>query len=392
MKKRVYLDHNATSPVDPQVLEEMMPYFTERYGNPSSIHSMGKIAREAVEEARENVANLLGAKSTEVIFTGGGSEGNNLALKGMRNSIKEDKIHIVTSAVEHHAVLNTVNYLEEWGDDVSYIGVDKKGRLDISGLTEEITDETRIISIMYANNETGTIFDIPEILKTVKSHTDGGVIFHTDAVQAAGKIPIDVTRDGIDLLTISGHKMGAPKGIGALYIRRGLKPVPLIHGGHHEFNFRAGTENVPGIVALGTAAKIAREHIIENGKRIKKLRDKLEREIIKRLDNVYINGDIEHRLPNTTNLSFGYIEGEGILLNLDLEGISVSSGSACTSKDLTISHVLAAMDVDRVIAQGAVRFSLGPATTEDDIDYVIEKIVPIINRLRELSPLYSKQK
>ncbi len=391
MSRVVYLDYNATSPVLPEVKEAMMPYFCERYGNPSSLHTLGRDAKRAVEEARESVAKLLGAESSEIIFTSGGSESDNLAIKGYVESLSEMKnIHIITSAVEHHAVINTVSYLEEKGLDVSYVGVDEKGRLDIGELAEEITEDTKIVSIMYANNETGTIFDIPKVASAIRKNGTDEIVFHTDAVQAAGKIPLDVKRDSIDMLSISGHKIGAPKGIGALYVRKGLVPKPQIHGGHHESNLRAGTENVPGIVGLGEAARVAISHMEKNSERLKLLRDRLEDGITKRVGHVYINGDIDNRLPNTSNMSFEYIEGEGLLLNLDMEGIFVSSGSACTSNDFTISHVLSAMGVDRMLGQGSVRFSLGDGTKEDDIDYVIEKIVPIVSRLREISPLYPR--
>lgn len=391
MSRMVYLDYNATSPILPEVKEAMMPFFCERYGNPSSLHRLGRDARGAVEEARESVAKLLGAEPSEIIFTSGGSESDNLAIKGYVESLIEKKnIHIITSEVEHHAVINTVSYLEEKGLDVSYIGVDKKGRLDIGELTESITEDTKIVSIMYANNETGTIFDVPKIVEVIRKNGCDEIVFHTDAVQAAGKIPLDVKGKGIDMLSISGHKIGAPKGIGALYVRKGLRPKPQIHGGHHESNLRAGTENVPGIVGLGAAAKVAMAHMVKNAKKLKSLRDRLEDGITKRVKNVYINGDRDNRLPNTSNMSFKYIEGEGLLLNLDMEGIFLSSGSACTSNDFTISHVLSAMGVDRMLGQGSVRFSLGDNTQEDDIDYVIEKIGPIVSRLREISPLYPR--
>ena len=391
MSRVIYLDYNATSPVLPEVKEAMIPYFCEKYGNPSSLHRLGRDAKRAVEEARESVAKLLGAEPSEIIFTSGGSESDNLAIKGYVESLSEKKnIHIITSAVEHHAVINTMGHLEDKGLDVSYVGVDEKGRLDIGELTEEITEDTKIVSIMYANNETGTIFDIPKIVEAVRKNGGNQIVFHTDAVQAAGKIPLDVKKQDIDMLSISGHKIGAPKGIGALYIRKGFMPRPQIHGGHHESNLRAGTENVPGIIGLGAAARVAMDHMAQNAEKLKNLRDKLEDGIIKTVDHVYINGDKDNRLPNTSNMSFEYIEGEGLLLNLDMEGIFVSSGSACTSNDFTISHVLSAMDVDKMLGQGSVRFSLGDQTQEDDIDYVIEKIVPIVSRLRKISPLYPR--
>jgi cysteine desulfurase len=382
--KRVYFDHNATSPVLPEVLEAMLPYFNTSYGNPSSAHRFGREAREAVDRARERVAALLNADPGEIVFTGGGSESDNLALKGYLDAQNGDPRHIVTSAVEHHAVVNSVDRLEELGHDVDYIGVDDRGNLDVKELEETIGENTAIASFMYANNETGVIFDIPRISSILKKN---GVVFHTDAVQAAGKIPIDVKKDGIDLLSISGHKMGAPKGVGILFVKKGIRLVPLIHGGHHESGMRAGTENVPSIVGLGMAAEISRMRLSEEMKRLSGLRDRLESGVLNTVPDVSVNGNGSPRLPNTTNLSFHYVEGEGILLGLDLEGIAVSSGSACTAGDLKVSHVLSAMHIDAVVAQGSIRFSLGPDTTEDDVDYVLSKLPPIIERLRAMSPL-----
>lgn len=385
-KRNVYLDHNATSPVLPEVLDAMMPFFTEAYGNPSSAHRYGRAAREAVDRARERVAALLNANAGEIVFTGGGSESDNLALKGYLGSLNGGSHHIITSAVEHHAVINTVDRLEQQGNDVDYIGVDDRGALDIREMEEAICENTKIASLMYANNETGVIFDIPRISSILKKNK---VVFHTDAVQAAGKISIDVQRDGIDLLSISGHKMGAPKGIGALYVKKGIKLTPLIHGGHHEFNMRAGTENVPAIVGLGMAAELSRKHLDEQSRRLARLRDRLESGILNTILDVSINGKDAPRLPNTTNISFHYIEGEGLLLSLDLEGIAVSSGSACTSGELKTSHVLSAMNIDAVVAQGSIRFSLGPETSDEDVDYVLAKLPPIVERLRSMSPLSS---
>ena len=385
-KRNVYLDHNATSPVLPEVLDAMMPFFTEAYGNPSSAHQYGRAAREAVDLARERVAALLNANAGEIIFTGGGSESDNLALKGYIDSLNGESHHIITSAVEHHAVINTVDRLEEMGNDVDYIGVDEQGALDVRELEEAICENTKIASLMYANNETGVIFDIPRISSILKKND---VVFHTDAVQAAGKISIDVQRDGIDLLSISGHKMGAQKGIGVLYVKKGIRLTPLIHGGHHESNMRAGTENVPAIFGLGMAAELSRKHLDEQSRRHARLRDRLESGILNSIPDVSVSGRGSPRLPNTTNISFHFIEGEALLLSLDLEGIAVSSGSACTSGELKTSHVLSAMNIDAVVAQGSIRFSLGPETSDDDVDYVLAKLPPIVERLRALSPLSS---
>ncbi len=389
MTKKIYLDYNATGPVLPEVLEAMLAYFTVEYGNPSSVHSLGQEAMEAVEDAREKVADLIGADPNEIIFTSGGSESDNFAIKGFIGSLKGKKAHVITSAVEHKAVLETVHFLEESGVEATYLDVDKKGKIAIDDLESAIIADTRLITIMYANNETGTIFDIPSIGKIAR---DRGIAFHTDAVQAVGKIPVNVKVDKIDMLSIAGHKMGAPKGVGALYIKSDLnpRPIPLIHGGKHEFNMRAGTINVPSVVGLGVAAEIAKNELKEKGKRLKKLRDRLEAGILERIDNVRINGDVENRLSNTSNMSFAYVEGESLMIDLDIHGICVSSGSACSSEDITLSHVLEAMGVDRVIGQGTIRFSLGYGNTEEEIDYVIETIPKIIKRLRELSPLYKE--
>jgi cysteine desulfurase len=390
MNKKIYLDYNASGPVLPEAVDAMLPYLTEDYGNPSSIHSMGEVSKVAVEKARKKVSALIGAKPDEIIFTSGGSESDNFAIKGFIQSYNEKRIHVITSTVEHSAVLETANFLETIGVEVTFVGVDKYGQLDIDSLNNAINDDTKLITLMYANNETGTIFDIKSIGKLAR---DRGIAFHTDAVQAVGKIPIDVNRDNIDMLSMSGHKMGAPKGVGGLYIKGGLnpKPTPQIHGGHHEFDMRAGTINVPSVVALGEAASIAKDKLIEKGERIRRLRDRLEAGIKERVDHIQINGDVKNRLPNTLSISFGYVEGESLMVDLDLAGIFVSSGSACASEDISLSHVLEAMDVDPIIGQGTLRFSLGDSNTEDDIDYVIETIPQIVERLRKLSPLYKKQ-
>ncbi len=383
--KRIYLDHNATSPLDKRILEAMYPYLSEKFGNASSLHSFGQEARNAVEKARESVAALLNADPSEIIFTSGGTESDNMALKGYIWKNREKGNHIITSSIEHHAVLNPLKRLEKKGFKVTYLPVDGGGRVNPDDLKQAITADTILISIMMANNEVGVIEPIEELVKIAR---EKGIAFHTDAVQAVGKIEVDVKKLGVDFLSLSAHKIYGPKGVGVLYIRKGERIEPLITGGHHERNLRAGTENVPGIVGLGEAAKIAREERIEEAERISQLRDRLEKGIMENIPHVRINGDVNNRLPNTLNVSFEYVEGESIILNLDLQGIAVSSGSACTSGSLEPSHVLLAMGVPPVPAQGSVRFSLGKDNTEEEIDRVLEVLPPIIDKLRKLSPLY----
>lgn len=387
MENFVYMDHNATTPVDKKVLEAMLPYFSEKYGNPSSIYRLAKECELAKEKAREKVANLINAKPNEIFFTGGGTEADNLAIKGICFANKEHGNHIVTSKIEHHAVLNTCKWLEKQGFDVSYIGVDKYGIVNLDELERAITDKTILISIMHANNEVGTIEPIADIANIAKTR---GIYFHTDAVQAVGKIPIDVKDLRVDLLSLSAHKLYGPKGVGALYIRRGTKIDPLLHGGHHEKNKRAGTENVPGIVGLGVAASIASEEI-KKSKDIKILRDKLENGLLDRIKDIKINGHPDKRLDGTLNLCVKYVEGEGMLLHLDHKGIAASSGSACTSGSLEPSHVLTAMGISPEIAHGSLRFSLGKENTEEEVDKVLEVLPTIVEKLRAMSPLYPKE-
>ena len=384
----VYLDNNATTRMRDEVLDAMMPYMKNIYGNASSVHQFGRTARKAIDDARAKLAALLGvASAEEVIFTSGGTEADNYAIRGVVHALKNKGNHIITSAIEHQAVLNMCKFLEKEGCKVTYLGVDKDGLINLDELRKAITDKTILITIMYANNEVGTIEPIEEIGKIAK---EKGVYFHTDAVQAVGKLPFAVKDINIDLLSMSGHKIYGPKGIGALYIRKGTKITPQIIGGHHEMNKRAGTENVAGIVGLGKAAELAKKEIAEEGK-IKDLRDYLHKGITSKIDDVKLNGHPEKRLPNTLNVSFTYLEGESIILNLDLEGIAASTGSACTSGTLEPSHVLTAMGVDPVNTQGSVRFSLGRDNTKEDMDYVIEVLPPIIKRLRAMSPLYDKK-
>lgn len=380
--KSVYADNNATTRVDPQVVEEMLPYFSDLYGNPSSMHYFGGQVEKKVVKAREQIAQLLNCDPSEIIFTSCGTESDSTAIKGTLGSYPDRK-HLVTSRVEHPAVLNLCRHLNKNGYELTEIPVDKKGNINLDDVEAAITDNTAVVSIMYANNETGVIFPIEEIGKIVKSK---GAVFHCDAVQAVGKLPLDMSRSTIDLLALSGHKLHAPKGIGALYIRKGTKLTPFIMGGHQERGRRAGTENVPYIIGLGKAAELAHVHIDDENTRVKALRDRLEQEIIKLCPNTQINGDPENRLPNTTNISFEYVEGESILLMLSDKGIAASSGSACTSGSLEPSHVLRAMGIPFTFVHGSLRLSLSRYNNEEDVDYIIEHLPPIIKRLREISP------
>lgn len=387
--RRVYLDNNATTRMREEVLEAMLPFYKDIYGNASSIHSFGRPARKAIDDARTHVAKLLGANSPEeIIFTSGGTESDNFAIRGVAQALKAKGDHIITTAIEHHAVLNTCKSLEKEGCKVTYLGVDKYGVVNLEELKKAITDKTVLITIMYANNEMGTIEPITEIGKIAKERN---VYFHTDAVQAVGKLDFKVRDMNIDLLSMSGHKIYGPKGIGAMYIGKGTKITPQIFGGHHEMGKRAGTENVAGIVGLGRAAELALKEIGEEGK-IKELRDYLYGGIVSNIEDIHLNGHPQMRLPNTLNISFTYLEGESIILNLDMEGIAVSTGSACTSGTLEPSHVLTAMGLDPVNTQGSVRFSLGRDNTKSDMDYVIGVLPPIIKKLRAMSPLYEKGK
>ena len=382
----VYLDNNATSMTAPEVVEAMGPYWTEIYGNPSSIHNFGGQVGKHVRRAREQVAALLGARPDEIVFTGGGSESDNLAIRGTVEALAGRKRHIVTSRVEHPAVRGVFHYLEKQGYHLTEVPVDRDGALDLDYLERSITPDTAIVSIMWANNETGVIFPVAKIAEMVKAK---GAVFHTDAVQAAGKVPIDMRKVPADLLTISGHKLHAPKGVGALYVRKGTKLTPLIIGGHQEGGKRAGTENVPGIVGLGTAAELAAHNLEQEANRVRKLRDRLERGLLDNCKGARVNGKL--RLPNTLNISFEYIEGESILLMLDELGIAASSGSACASGSLEPSHVLRAMGVHFTLAHGSIRFSLSRYTTAAEIDYVVEHMPSIVDRLLEISPFTDQE-
>ena len=385
---QIYLDYNATSPVRPEVLEVMLPFYKEQFGNPSSVHWAGRQVSGALEKAREQVASLINASPAEIVFVSCGSEGDNMAIKGSLDPLKEKGNHIITTTVEHPAVLETCEALEKDGYEVTYLPVSKDGQLDLADLEKAITDKTILISIMWANNETGNLYPIEEIGKIAKKYN---IRFHTDAVQAVGKVPVDVQKANLDLLVISGHKIGAPKGVGAIYIRRGTRMKNFMHGGHQERNRRAGTQNVAGIVGLGKACEMAADELDDYYKRVRSLRDRLEDGVLSQVPDIKLNGtpDRDDRLPNTLNVSFAYIEGESLLLNLDMFGIAASSGSACTSGSLEPSHVMGAMCVEVTLAHSSTRFSLGPETTEKEIDKVLEVLPATVQRLRDMSPLYN---
>ncbi len=382
--KTVYVDNNATTQVAPEVVEVMLPYFSELYGNPSSMHFFGGQVQKQVNEAREKVADFLGAESSEIVFTSCGTESDNAAILGTLDSYPE-KRHLITTRVEHPAVGNVSTYLGRKGYRVTELSVDREGRLDLDELRESITDETTLVTIMYANNETGVIFPIEEIGEILKARR---IPFHTDAVQAAGKIPLNLKKLTIDMLSISGHKLHAPKGIGVLYIRKGTKFSPFLIGGHQEKGRRGGTENVPYIIGLGKACELAKKNLEEENTRIKALRDYLESRLLEKIPNTLVNGDRKNRLPNTVSVSFEYVEGESILLLLSDLGICASSGSACTSGSLEPSHVLRAMGVPFTAAHGSIRFSLSVYNTKEEMDYIIEHLPPIIQRLRDISPFW----
>jgi len=382
--RRVYLDNNATTPLLPEVFEAMRPYLCEKFGNASSIHQQGQQARAAVERAREQVAELLNCRGAEVVFTSGGTEGDNLALFGML----APGDHVITSAIEHHAVLNSCDRLQALGCSVTYLRVDGRGVVNPEDVRRALRPETKLISIMFANNETGVLQAVGEIGKIA---AEADVYFHTDAVQAAGKVLIDVKEIGCDLLTISAHKIHGPQGVGALFVKKGTLLQPLFYGGRHERSRRAGTENVPGIVGLGKAAELAHSGLTD-GKvaKIEALRDRLESTILQNIDQVAVNGGGAARTPNTANLSFECIEGEAMVIALDLKGLSVSTGAACSSGAIEPSHVLTAMGLSPDRARGSIRFSLGKQTTDEDVDFALELVPEVVARLREISPVYKK--
>ncbi|HEX8950067.1 MAG TPA: cysteine desulfurase NifS [Dissulfurispiraceae bacterium] len=385
--KPIYLDNNATTAVAPEVLEEILPYFKDLYGNPSSMHTFGGQLGIKVREARARVAALLGAEPEEIIFTSCGTESDNTAIMSALETYPQ-KRHIITTRVEHPAVYNFSKHLVRKGYRVTFVPVDGKGKLNMDTFLKALDEETAVVSIMFANNETGVVFPIEEIGTLLRER---GILFHTDAVQAVGKIPLDMKSLPVDMLSLSGHKLHAPKGVGALYVRKGTRFYPYIIGGHQEHGRRAGTENVASIIALGKACELADEHINDEVTYVSRLRDKLETSLLRDCPNARVNGDTEHRLPNTTNISFEYVEGEAILLRLDEFGICASSGSACTSGSLEPSHVLRAMGVPFTAMHGSIRFSLSRYNTEEEIDRVIEVLPPIIKDLRALSP-YGREK
>ncbi|WP_206812671.1 cysteine desulfurase NifS [Paradesulfitobacterium ferrireducens] len=388
--RRVYLDHSATTPVDPEVASLMMTYYTEKYGNPSSIHSFGQEVRNAVEQARHQVAALIGAKPDEITFTSGGTEADNMAILGVADAYRKKGRHIITSAVEHHAVLDTCEYLAKNGFELTILPVNEEGIVSVEDLAQAIRPDTILISIMHANNEVGAIQPIADIGKLAQEHK---VLFHVDAVQSLGKIPVNVKEMNVDLMTVSSHKIYGPKGVGALYIRKGIRLVPLFHGGGQEKKRRSGTENAPGIIGFGKACELAGRRMAAEAAELKILRDKLLQGILDKIDYVKVNGPLgDSRLPNNVNVSIRFVEGESLLLSLDMLGIAASSGSACTSGSLDPSHVLLAMRMPHEIAHGSLRFSLGRQNTEEDIDYVLEQLPKIVERLRMMSPLYDQMK
>lgn len=381
---RVYLDHAATTAVHPKVLETMLPYLQNQFGNPSSIYSWGREAKAATENARAQVAALINAEPAEIVFTSSGTEADNFALTGVAAALGQRGRHIITSTIEHHAILHTAEELERNGFQVTYLPVDADGLVDPETLKQALTPETILVSIMFANNEIGTIEPIAELAQITKEH---GALFHTDAVQAVGNIPIDVKELGVDLLSLSGHKVYGPKGIGALYVRRGTKIRPLIHGGAQERKFRAGTENVPGIVGLGKAAELAKLELPERRAHLTGLRDYLIDGVLSSIDYVRLNGHRTLRLPGNANFSFEFVEGESLLLSLDLAGIAASSGSACTSGSLDPSHVLLAIGLSHEVAHGSLRLTIGRENTKEDMDLVLSVLPNIVRRLRAMSPL-----
>jgi cysteine desulfurase len=389
-KRRLYMDYSATTPVKQEVVDAMLPYFTEYFGNASSFHTFGREAKEALDKAREQVADLINAKPGEVFFTAGGSESDNWAIEGVAYANREKGNHIITTKIEHHAILHTCEYLaKHHGFEITYLDVDSEGKIDLKELEDAIRDTTVLISIMFANNEIGTIEPIKEACAIAKKHD---ILFHTDAVQAAGNIPVDVKDLDIDLMSMSSHKIYGPKGVGALYIKRGVKLHNLVHGGAQEKGKRAGTENITAVVGYGKASEIAKQNLPNHIETLTRLRKKLIDGILEAIPFTRVNGSLEDRLPGNVNFAFEFIEGEGILLLLDMLGIAGSSGSACTSGSLDPSHVLLAIGLPHEIAHGSLRLTVGDFTTDDDIDYIIENLPKVIERLRSMSPLYDDAK
>ena len=382
--KRIYLDYAATTPTHPEVVKAMLPHFTDVFGNPSGIYSYGQESKQALAEARDMVAALIGADSEEVVFTSGGTEADNFAIKGMAFANENKGDHVITSSIEHHAVIETCKSLEPKGFRVTYLPVDEYGFVDPGDVKKAITNKTILISVMHANNEVGTVEPIAEIGKIAK---EGGIYFHTDAVQTVGHIPVDVNELGVDLLSMSAHKLYGPKGIGALYIRKGIELVSFMHGGEQERKLRAGTENVPGIVGFGRAAELAQQDMSEEAQRLTYLRDKLIKGTLERIDNTHLNGHPSRRLPNNVNVSVDFVEGESMLLNLDLEGICASTGSACSLLSLEPSHVLLAMGLSHEQALASLRLTIGKWTTQEEIEQVLDVLPRVVANLRAMSPL-----
>lgn len=385
MKKRVYLDYAATTPTDPQVIEAMQPYFFEKFGNASSIYALGQEAKKAVEDSRSVLASFLGARPEEIIFTSGGTESNNTVIKGAAFALKDKGNHIVTSAIEHHAISEPCKFLEKNGFKVTYVGVDKEGLVAPEDIKKAVSDKTILISVMHANNEIGTIQPIAEIGRIAR---EKGVYFHSDAVQSVGHIPVNVEELNVDILSLSGHKFYGPKGVGALYVKKGARIASLLHGGDQERGLRASTYNTPGIVGMAKAIELCRKNMEKEAGWQSALRDRLIKEIPAKISEVRLNGHPLRRLPNNVNFSIKYIEGESILLNLDLAGIACSTGSACTSTSLEPSHVLLAIGLPHEIAHGSLRITLGRWTKESDIEYLLETLPPVVKKLRAMSPLY----
>jgi len=385
--KRIYLDYAATAPTDPEVVKAMQPYFFEKSGNASSLHSFGQEAKKAVEDAREALASFIGALPDEIVFTSGGTESDNYAIKGVASALAQKGNHIITTAIEHHAILEPCKYLEKLGFNLTYLGVDKTGRISVQDVEKAITDKTILISVMHANNEIGTIQPIAEIGKIARQKN---IYFHTDAVQTIGHIPVDVNKMNIDLLSLSAHKFYGPKGVGALYIRKGTRVDRFMQGGDQEKGRRASTQNTPGIAGLGKAVELCAKNMDQEAKFQIKLRDKMISRIKKDIPDVLLNGDPVNRLPNNVNFSIKYIEGESMLLNLDMLGIACSTGSACTSTSLEPSHVLLALGLPHEIAHGSLRITLGRWTKEEEIDYFLKELPVVVEKLRAMSPLYEK--
>lgn len=385
--KRIYLDYAATTPVHPDVVKAMVPYFTEKFGNPSSIYHFGQEAKETLEKSRRTVADFIGAGEDEIIFTGSGTEADNFALKGVALANRDKGNHIVTSGIEHHAVSETCRFLEKNGFEVTYLPVDKDGLVDPDSVRKAISEKTILVSIMHANNEIGTIQPIEDIAKITR---EAGVYFHTDAVQTVGHLPVDVNRMGIDLLALSAHKLYGPKGVGVLYIRRDTKIIPFIHGGSQERNRRASTENVAGIVGLAKACKIAGAEMADEANRLIVLRDRLVKGLQEKIKEIHLNGHPTRRLPNNVNISVKYVEGESMCLNMDIEGICCSTGSACTSGSAEPSHVLLAIGLPHNLAYGSLRFTMGKWTAEEEIDRVLEVLPPVVAKFRAISPLVKR--